>query len=52
MKKKRIIGDLIVAIALVFIFRVASHTWYGGAIVGICYFLASTLIQNIQSKIR
>ena len=44
--KKNIISNLLIAIGLAFIFSYASHTWYGGLIVGLCYFIISILIIN------
>ena len=46
MEKKKIISNLMISIALSFIFGYASHTWYGGLIVSVCYFIGSFFIKN------
>ena len=46
MKKTEIYSSLAISAGLGLIFGYASHHWYGGLIVGICYFVCSILIYR------
>ena len=46
MKNKHTMSNLIISAGLSIIFGYASHTWYGGLIVGACYFIIAMLITK------
>lgn len=48
--KKDIFGALLIGIGLSLIFGYASHTWYGGVIVGACFFIGSVLVITRKRK--
>ena len=50
MKKKDVISSLLISFGLSLIFRVASHTWCGGLIVGICFFVGAMVIGTKNSN--
>lgn len=50
MKKEDIISNLLISIGLSFIFGYASHTWYGGIIVGVSFFACTTIVNIVNNK--
>lgn len=52
MEKMDVIRALLISVGLSLIFRVASHTWRGGLIVGICFFVGSMLIKAKKQNDR
>ena len=50
MKKKYILGALMISAGLSLIFGYAAHNWLGGLIVGVCFFIVSLLIMEFKNK--
>ena len=46
MNKKIIISNIMIGIGLCLIFGTAAHNWGGGLLVGICYFVCSSIIMK------
>ena len=50
MKNNCVTNDILIGTGVGLIFGVASHRWYGGLIVGVCYFIGATFMKRKKNK--